>query len=87
MMYKTTEEQMVQVYEIATTMAKKGLSSSFVVNVVDLARRYEGVYELMMIWMDEHDEALKDQALADIQEMLDEKSEQAGRVEGRPKLA
>lgn len=86
MMYKTTEAQMVHVYEIATAMAKDGLSPSFITNTVDLARRYEGAYELMMIWSDERDEAQKDQALADIQELLDEKAEKASRIEEEPKL-
>jgi len=73
MMYKTTENQKIHLYQIATEMVKSGLSPSFIAKAVKVAEEYEGVYDLMAIWMDENFENEREEVLADIQELIAEK--------------
>jgi DNA-binding phage protein len=45
---------------------------------VAVARDYEGVYDLMMMWSEVLDTAERDEIVADIQDMIDECSEPVG---------
>ena len=44
-LYKTTDEQKVKLYEIATKMKKEGLEARFIANAVQFAEIYEGAYD------------------------------------------
>ena len=73
-MYETTEEQKVRVFEIAAVMAQTGISPSFIMKAIDFACQYEGVYELMVIWLTETDSVQKDYTITSIQEIIDDQT-------------
>ena len=64
--------QQVKLFAIAVKMKKTGLADSFVVDAVRTALEFEGVADLMNLWMDEADKKVRDEIVADIQEMIDE---------------
>ena len=74
--YRTTDEQKVRVYQIASDMKKVGLSSSFIAGAVKLAEYYEGAYDLFELWALEEDQEEKDQIISDLQDEIDEYAEQ-----------
>ena len=49
--FKTTAQQRVELFGIATAMSGAGLPDEFVANAVELANVYEGTFELMKFWM------------------------------------
>lgn len=57
---------------IGADMLKAGLPSQFVSSAVETAFRYEGVCELMQLWMEETDEAEREEIVADLQELVDD---------------
>lgn len=62
----------VELFEIGTVMTKQGLAASFVAAAVTTALEFEGVYDLMKLWIEEEDTEEKNEIVADIQEMIDE---------------
>lgn len=71
----------VKLFEIAIKMKKSGLTDKFIDNAVSTALKFEGVADLMRLWMDEDDKKERNEIVADIQDMLDacsqkEKSEE-----------
>src|SRR5438128_76016 len=64
--------EQVKLFAIAVKMKKSGLADSFVVDAVRTALEFEGVADLMNLWMDEEDKKARDEIVADIQEMIDE---------------
>lgn len=74
--YRTTDDQKVRVYQIATYMKDAGLSSSFIAGAVKLAEYYEGAYELFELWFSEKDQEEKDQIICALQDEIDEYAEQ-----------
>lgn len=75
-LFKTTDEQKVQLYKIATLMEQAGLSNKFIANAVEIGAYYEGVYGLFDLWGSEEDQEFKDQIIANIQNEIDEYKEQ-----------
>jgi DNA-binding phage protein len=67
-------DQFIILGEIANSMLATGISREFVASVIMLAFRYEGVYDLMVMWSTETDSELKDEIIADLQEEIDESS-------------
>ena len=65
----------VEIIEIAHEMNQVGLPNQFVAAAVETAFEFEGVYDLMKIWMDETDQVERDATVADIQDMIDECSQ------------
>ncbi len=61
--------------EIANSMLAVGISREFVASIIMLAFRYEGVYDLLVMWSMETDSRLKDEIIADLQEEIDESSQ------------
>lgn len=59
---------------IANTMLAVGTSREFVASIIWLAFRYEGIYDLLIMWSTENDPELKDEIIADLQEEIDESS-------------
>ncbi|MDR3491682.1 MAG: helix-turn-helix domain-containing protein [Gammaproteobacteria bacterium] len=64
--------QQVKLFAIAVKMKKTGLADVFIVNAVRTALEFEGVADLMNLWMGEVDKKMRDEIVADIQEMIDE---------------
>ncbi len=74
--FKTTPEQKVRLYEIASLMKKEGLADSFIADAVEIGLYYEGVYDLFELWAEEDDLEEKGQIVSDLQEEIDEYKEQ-----------
>lgn len=67
-------EQM-KLFFIAVQMKKSGLSDLFIVSAVRAALEYEGISDLMNLWVKEEDEKERDEIISDIQEMLEDFSQ------------
>lgn len=70
-----------EIIEIGHQMNQAGLPKQFVIDAVKTAFEFEGVYDLLRIWVDETDAEERGATVADIQDMIDECS-QRERVEG-----
>jgi len=75
-LFKTTDEQKVELYKIAALMDQQGLSKSFIAHAVRIAEYYEGAYDLFVLWSEEEESKEKDHIIADLQEQIDEFMEQ-----------
>lgn len=71
----------VEIVEIGHQMNTAGLPKEFIAAAVSTAFEFEGVYDLLRMWADEDDEKEKNETIADIQEMIDDCSQQE-KVEG-----
>ena len=77
----THSSEQMKLFEIATKMKKSGLADDFIVAAVKTALKFEGVADLMYLWIDEDDRKERDEIIADLQDMMDacnqkEKSEE-----------
>ncbi len=79
----TTLEQKARFYKIALEMLKSGLSEEFA-NKVTLLANYEGVYDLMVMWHKEKDPKERKEIIADLQEEIDEFSQETVRSKLKP---
>jgi DNA-binding phage protein len=70
----------LELYGIATEMKKQGLPADFITAAVETATEFEGVYDLMKLWINETDKKERDEIVADIQDMIND-CEQEGREE------
>jgi hypothetical protein len=77
--HQTSSEHQVDLFEVATEMRGAGLPDQFIADAVAVAREYEGVYDLMMMWVEavDHEDERAD-LVADIQDMIDECAEPVG---------
>jgi hypothetical protein len=68
----------LELYEIGTAMKKQGLPFDFITAAVETATEFEGVYDLMKLWVNETDAKERNEIVADIQDMIQdcEQSEQ-----------
>ena len=62
----------MELFEIAGAMKKSGLSVEFITVAVNTATEFEGVYDLMKLWINESNEKERDEIVADIQDMIDD---------------
>jgi DNA-binding phage protein len=62
-------------------MNKTGLPHKFIAAAVETAFEFEGVYNLMKMWIDESDQKERDEIVADIQDLIDDCA-QKEKVEG-----
>lgn len=69
--FKTSPEQQVRVYEIATAMKSVGLGANFITDCVKLALEYEGAHDLMALWAEASNKEEKDEVIADLQDEID----------------
>jgi DNA-binding phage protein len=69
--FKTSAEQQLKVYEIATAMKVAKLSAKFITDSVKLAFEYEGAHDLMVLWSEADDQKEKDEITADLQDEID----------------
>lgn len=73
--------QKVQLFKIGNAMSLAGLPDQFIAEAVETALRFEGVHDLMVMWLDEAIEADRAEIVADIQELIDD-CRQGGLDEG-----
>jgi DNA-binding phage protein len=66
----------MELFEIAGAMKKSGLSADFIAAAVNTATEFEGVYDLMKLWINETDKKERDEIVADIQDMIDDCAQQ-----------
>lgn len=66
-----SSSEQVKLFEIAIKMKKSGLADSFIVDAVRTALEFEGVSDLMHLWVNEKDHKEKNEIIADIQDMID----------------
>lgn len=71
-LFTTTDEQKVRLYEIAATMHQEGFSVQFVADAVQMGEEYEGTYDLMVLWSEERDQAVKEEIIIATQEEIDQ---------------
>lgn len=69
-MLETTEEQKKQIYPIAKKMIEARIDKMFVYSIVDIAEKYEGAFDLMVMWDEETDLEEKRACLADLKELI-----------------
>lgn len=70
--FNTTTTQKIKLYEIATYMAKSGVDYKFIVNAVHLGEIYEGIYDLMDLWLSEESKEERSNILTDLNEEIEE---------------
>lgn len=68
----SSSSEQVKLFSIAVKMKQESLSDSFIVSAVRTALEFEGVADLMEFWMEESDKKLKNEIIADIQEMIED---------------
>jgi DNA-binding phage protein len=67
-------DQIIILGAVAQKMVTDKLSEEFVSLTIRLAVRYEGIYDLMVMWSEETDADLKNEILADLQAEIDDES-------------
>ena len=70
--FNSSESEKVKLFSIAVKMKNEGLADSFTEEAVRTALEFEGVADLMGFWIEENDKKLKNEIVADIQEMIDD---------------
>ncbi len=76
-----TSDVKVELIEIGHQMNQAGLSKPFIAAAVETAFEFEGVYDLMKLWVEEKVPAEKDEIVADIQDLINDCT-QKEKVEG-----
>ena len=72
-MFKTTDEEVLNLASIMVAMKDAGLDHGFIVKATDLARTDQGTYDLMALWLNAAGDASeRDEIVADIQDSLDD---------------
>lgn len=61
-----------KIKDIASLMKKSGLSDIFTNNATRTAKEYGGVYDLMVLWIEETDEYERELIIADIQSCIED---------------
>ena len=69
--FKTSPEQHLEVYGIATAMKTAGLGASFITDCVKLALEYEGAHDLIALWAEAESPNEKNDIIADLQDEID----------------
>jgi len=78
---KITPDLKVELIEIGHGMNEAKLPHKFIAAAVETAFKFEGVYNLMKMWVEEDDKKERDEIVADIQDLIDDCS-QKEKVEG-----
>ncbi len=76
-----TPDLKVEIVEIGHQMNQAGLPKEFIAAAVGTAFEFEGVYDLLKMWSHEADQEERDAVVADIQELIEDCSQQE-KVEG-----
>ena len=78
---KMTPDLKVELIEVGHLMNQSGLPHKFIAAAVQTAFEFEGVYNLMKMWMGEDDQKERDEIVADIQDLIEDCA-QKEKVEG-----
>jgi hypothetical protein len=71
--FRTTPDQVLKLAAIVLEMEKSGVDRNFIVDADELARKDQGVVDLMALWADAaNDQAERDEIIADIHESIDD---------------
>ncbi|PWU21023.1 MAG: hypothetical protein C5B49_03250 [Bdellovibrio sp.] len=84
--FKTSPEQQVRVYEIATAMKNAGLGANFITDCVKLALEYEGAHDLMALWAEASNQEEEDEVIADLHDEIDTHQELPKKPTKKPHL-
>ena len=84
--FVTSDEQKVQVYEIAGEMKRMGLSVHFISACVEQAVHYEGTHDLMILWREANSELDRNEVIADLQDEIDSRAESPKKPIKKPYL-
>ena len=76
-----TPDLKVELIEAGHLMNQSGLPHKFIAAAVQTAFEFEGVYNLMKMWVDEEDQKERDEIVADIQDLIEDCA-QNEKVEG-----
>jgi DNA-binding phage protein len=66
----------VEIVEIGHQMNQVGLPKEFIAAAVSTAFEFEGVYDLLKMWAADSDPIERDEVISDIQELIDDCSQQ-----------
>ena len=72
LIFKTTDDQVLNLDSIMVRMKAAGLDHSFIVKASELARTDQGIYDLMELWLGTSEEAERNEIVADIQDSIDD---------------
>lgn len=78
------EQNDLRVLDILNEMRKMGLGNAFIRSLMENYQRYEGVQDLMEMWLEENDPAERTLIIEDIQEILEDISDAPKTPEERP---
>lgn len=67
-----TSDVKVELIEIGHKMNQAGLSKPFIAAAVETAFEFEGVYDLMKMWVEEDVPADREEIIADIQDLIND---------------
>lgn len=61
-----------EIARIVFKMAEEGLSQDFIFQLFCLAEKYEGIFDLLNLWINETDQKERDEIIADLQDEIEE---------------
>ena len=70
------DEMRVEAFGIGSSMKAEGLSNYLISRAVDLSEEFEGILDLLRLWRDESDAAERGEIVSDIQELIEDCSQQ-----------
>ncbi len=70
--YGSQERGDLHVLDILNEMRRESLESGFIIALMENCQHYEGIRDLMEMWMEESDVEERDNIVADLQEVLDD---------------
>ncbi len=82
--FRTTAEQKVMLYQIASKMKSEGLSDQFIAGAVKLGEIYEGAFDLCKLWEEEEDSEERDNLIAVIQNEIEDFEEMPSEPTKKP---
>lgn len=71
-MILSQKQSFTKILEVAIEMRRHGLEEDFVEQVVKLSMDLEGIRDLMILWHEETDPKEREEAVADLQDEIDE---------------
>lgn len=65
-------EKRFEIARIVFKMAEEGFSEDFTFHLFCFAQKYEGLFDLLSLWINETDQKEKDEIIADLQDEIEE---------------
>ena len=85
-MIPSQKQSFTKILEVAVEMRRQGLEEDFVEQVVKLAMDLEGIRDLMILWHEETDSKEREEAIADLQDEIDEYRDAPRTILEKPKV-